>query len=93
MTRTFKNLETHYKVRIQVLLFQIQSWDNEKFYIDVDGRRYAEINSWTLDNPFHWCGNNPSWKSRSEFLDIVIPHTGPEMTIVFSSNLDEDAIN
>ncbi len=91
--KTFSNLPTHYRINIRVTVWMIQSWDREKFFVQVDGKNVADYTSWTLDNPFHWCGNNGGWRSKTEYVDISVPHTGSSVTISFTSNLDEDPIN
>lgn len=39
------------------------------------------------------CGTVADWKSKAEWVDIVVPHNGDSVKIEFYSSLDEDPIN
>ncbi len=93
MTKTYKNLPSHYRLSIKAQLFQISSWDNESFFVLVDGVRVATYQTNLNNHPVYWCGTEYGWRSRSVQIDIEAAHISDSAEITFTSNLDEDAAN
>lgn len=65
------------------------SWDNEHFFVEVDGKRVASYRNHLSENAFHWCGGNSGWKSTAQWVDFTVYHTSSKASITFSSTLDE----
>ncbi|CAD8120114.1 unnamed protein product [Paramecium sonneborni] len=89
ITKKFQ-IPPHTRLRLQVLLYKIDSWDDEKFIIEVDD---AQIwtHSWFVDTDSYYCGQ--MWADSKIFVDVIFQHTNQEATIKFTTTLNQDAVD
>ncbi|CAD8107342.1 unnamed protein product [Paramecium primaurelia] len=89
ITKTFK-IPPHTRLRLQVLVYKIDSWDNEKLIIEVDD---AQIwtHVWSVDTDSNYCGQ--FWTDSKVYIDLIFEHTNEEARIKFSSTLNQDSID
>lgn len=80
-------MPAHYKIKIIVDVYYVDSWDNETMYIKVDG---ATKVSQASGNAFNICGHPsiPEWVDRIRTHVIEMNHASSFFDISFSSSLD-----
>ncbi|CAK58868.1 unnamed protein product (macronuclear) [Paramecium tetraurelia] len=86
----FLQLPPHYEVQIKMRFWKIDTWDNEYFYIFIDGiqafsQQYTSILSTSL------CGN--IWGEEILSITMSIPHVYQSILILMTSSLDEPTSN
>ncbi|CAD8105868.1 unnamed protein product [Paramecium primaurelia] len=84
-------LPPHYKLKINVQLWKIDSWDNEIMFVLVDGFIWQA--KWHYSEGANLCGAANDWKEAFYNIEFEVPHNSPTVSIVLTSNLDEDALN
>ena len=74
--------------------FRINSWDNEKMQIYVDGHLWEARWGYT-DGGSQLCGTSQNAKFIEKVYEVefLIPHNTPTVTIIMTSTLDEEANN
>ncbi|CAD8106299.1 unnamed protein product [Paramecium sonneborni] len=89
--RKIIKLVPHYKLRLNVLWAKIDSWDNEKGLILIDGK---EVWSQSFNNNDGYgiklCGNSEAkYLTLFKRIDLTVNHTGDQVQIDFLSTLDQ----
>ncbi|CAD8096037.1 unnamed protein product [Paramecium sonneborni] len=81
-------IPNHKRLRLQIVLYKIDSWDNEKIFILVDN---VEIWStvWNHANEANFCGQD--WTDQKQYVDIIFDHTKLDTLIEISSTLNQNA--
>lgn len=72
-------------------LWKIDSWDNEIMFVLVDGFIWQA--KWHYSEGANLCGAANDWKEAFYNIEFEVPHNSPTVSIVLTSNLDEDALN
>ena len=91
MTTTFYEVPPHTSVQISFKLALLDSWDQEHFYVIVDGvYRYDTYTAWQWHNAAsdRICATD-SWPDTFVDVSLNFAHTATAMTIVFTSSLDQ----
>lgn len=71
------------------LKIRIDTWDNENMYVLIDGFLWQA--KWGVNEGSDLCGNG---RKQAFFnVEIIAPHNNPTVSVVLTSNLDEDALN
>ncbi|CAD8200579.1 unnamed protein product [Paramecium octaurelia] len=89
ITKTFQ-IPPHKNLRLQVVIYKIDSWDNEKFTIEVDDAQIWTHN-WFVETNFNYCGQ--FWPDSKIYVDLIFEHTNEEANIKFSSTLNQEAFD
>lgn len=86
-------LPPHYLVRVQFNFYKIDSWDNEAFYIYLDGlASYRAVYQYTSGQQL--CGNqNANWNELILPIDITMEHNAATLVVVMQTTLNEAANN
>lgn len=79
------------EVIVCIKIIRIDSWDNESMYVLVDGHLWQA--KWNYSEGSNLCGAANDWKEAFYNIEIIVPHNNPTVSIVMTSNLDEDALN
>ncbi|KAL4487128.1 hypothetical protein ABPG72_001580 [Tetrahymena utriculariae] len=91
-TKKLINRDPHYKLTISFTVYLIDSWDNEEFYLKIDG---TKIFSQQYDyNTFkdQICGLS-EYKDKKDQVQKTISHNTPTVEVIISSALDETPYN
>lgn len=70
---------------------RIDSWDNEMMFVLVDGFLWSA--KWHYSEGANLCGAANDWKEAFYNIEFEVPHNSPTVSVVLTSNLDEDALN
>jgi hypothetical protein len=94
VTKIFKNLPPHDKLKVSAAFHMLDSWDGEYAYMKID-----DVKVWTKrgqhspDHGINICGgefNDPAFNIP---IDVTVPHKTPEAKITFGTTLDEEPCN
>ncbi|CAD8128067.1 unnamed protein product [Paramecium sonneborni] len=84
------SLPSHFKLKVSLQFWKIDSWDGELLYLFLDD--YVYIGTWG-NGGVQTCGNtNYYWREVQENLEFVFEHKQPTLSIIMTSTLNE-AIN
>lgn len=92
LSKVFFNLPPHSRILIKVSIWGIDSWDNERFSVMVDGTEVAGRNfqhqSGVIRN---LCGNPtyPQWLEGFESAQVEVAHSQFTVTVEFRTGLDQ----
>jgi len=87
------DLPPHYRIKIKVTYFKLDSWDGHEGYIAVEGERiwkrpFAVVETYKL------CGHGEySWKALFVGVDAEVAHNKGVVNLAISSDLDETPDN
>lgn len=89
----------HFAVRILFRFIKISSWDNESFYLNVEGNeiltRQFDFNSDILTGLL--CGNNSlegqNWLTAIRTINYTLNHTSPIVKIKIYTNLNDGPLD
>jgi len=85
------NIPDHKRVTISFTIFALDSWDNEFFIVTADGTEIVK-EKFLYNTGSKVCAN-AGWKDRTKFIRITIDHDEPNLTLRFTSNLNEASTN
>jgi len=94
VTKVFKNLPPHDKLKINAAFHMLDSWDGEYAYMKLD-----DVKVWTKrgqhspDKGINICGGDFNDPAFNIAIDVSVPHNKPEIKITFGSTLDEEPCN
>jgi hypothetical protein len=94
VTKIFKNLPPHDKLKINAAFHMLDSWDGEYAYMKID-----DVKVWTKrgqhspDKGINICGGDFNDPAFNIPIDVSVPHNKPEVKITFGSTLDEEPCN
>jgi hypothetical protein len=73
--------------------FRIDSWDNELFLLFVDNDSIFTVENYSVGRAICGAVGNAwgAWNEYNRIVSFVSKHTTKLVTIVLTSNLDEDA--
>lgn len=103
MTKTFRNLPAHTRVRIVATLHAIDRWAGETIYAKAsigadDAEEYIFTKSIDSSNPtgtakpFSICGDPDFGEPNfSNEMDVSLRHSGPDLLVTFGSTLSYEA--
>jgi hypothetical protein len=86
------SLSGHYRVKILVDVLFIDSWDNESFFMEVNGVKVI-TNTHSLNSATRAVCGSQSWKDKMKTFEYETAHTSSEIDISFFANLNEGATN
>lgn len=71
------NLDPHYEITVQFVLYKIDSWYNEQFLFYIDGQEaYSQF--FTISDGSQICGSGAnSWNEARELVSVTFPHNTP----------------
>jgi hypothetical protein len=82
----------HYKLKINVQLWKIQTWDNELMQVFVDG--FLWETKWAYAAGASICGaGKDNWHEKLYNVEILVPHNSPSALFILTSTLNEGADN
>ncbi|CAD8148390.1 unnamed protein product [Paramecium octaurelia] len=87
------SLLPHYKVKVTLEFWKIDSWDDEDFYIIVDGTLQSK--KYFPSQGIQLCGDywKNEWKEVVEPITIIMNHNSESLIIIITSNLNESPRN
>lgn len=94
VSKVFKNLPGHSKIRVNAAYHMLDSWDGEMAYMKVD-----DVIVWTKrgifdeKNGINICGGDHNDPAFNIAVEANLPHNASEVKISFGSSLDEDPCN
>jgi hypothetical protein len=94
VTKTFKNLPAHEKLKVNAAFHMLDAWEGETAYMKIDG-----VNIWTRKGQhspksgIDICGGDSNDPAFNIPIDVVIPHNQSEITLTFGSTLEKDPCN
>lgn len=83
-------LTPHYRLKVKLLMAKIDSWDNERGILKVDG-----VEAWSqafAHNQGYWnniCGQASDWRELLVRVEVEVAHTKSDVLIEFTSTLNE----
>jgi len=93
VSKTFTNLPPHSQIRVNAKYMFIDSWDGETGFMKLDNNivwsenyNHAEGNS---THGINICGNETPERKFGRSVDVTVPHTQNDVTIVFGATTDE----
>lgn len=90
-TKTLTNMIPHYKARIKVRFYKIDSWAGQSCKITVDGTTFSinALTNWQASDDSFYYGNicSGSDSENTVFVSQEFTHKTNSMSIVFSSTL------
>ncbi|CAD8162475.1 unnamed protein product [Paramecium octaurelia] len=84
------SLPAHFKIRVSLEFWKIDSWDNEKLYIILDDSVTTAY--WYWDTGVVICGNPTQWTEWREvktIFSIEFEHNQPTLAVIITTKLDE----
>lgn len=91
MSRHYTHLPYHHRLRVQFLFYAIDTWEDETFTVEADGRVVYSLTLNCKNNRVYICGDDGARKSgtRVELIDVSFAHARPDLLLKLTSNLDE----
>jgi len=93
VSKTFTNLPAHSQIRVSAKYMFIDSWDGETGFMKLDNNIvWSENYNHAQGNPSHGiniCGNETPERKFGRSVDVTVPHTQTEITVVFGATTDE----
>lgn len=94
VTKTFKNLPTHEKLKLNAAFHMLDAWDGEYAYMKVDGVKvWTRKGQQSSKGGIDICGGDSSDPAFNIPIDVSIPHTSDEVTVSFGTTLEKDPCN
>lgn len=94
VTKVFKNLPEHSKLKINAAFHMIDSWDGEMAYMKVnDEIVWTKKGQFSPDKGLDICGGEHNDPAFNIPVDVTVPHDKSEIKITFGSTLDEEPCN
>ncbi|CAK59325.1 unnamed protein product (macronuclear) [Paramecium tetraurelia] len=84
------SLPAHFKVRVSLEFWKIDSWDEEILYIILDNNVTTDHWYWSTGDMI--CGNVPywsEWKEVQKNFSIEFKHNQPTLAVIITTTLDE----
>jgi hypothetical protein len=94
--KTFSGLGEHKFVRLQARYHFLDSWEGEQAFAKIGDRTvWTEVNDVRGMHPkaLNACGGDHPDLKMSVPIDVVVPHTGSDISVSFGANLDEHPCN
>jgi hypothetical protein len=85
----YLELPPHYSVRVKFTMYKIDSWDNEQFLVYGDGLEVF-AKQFAITENSNICGVD-SWKDAMDYIDVTFPHNSPNLQILITTTLNQDA--
>ncbi|EDQ85436.1 uncharacterized protein MONBRDRAFT_34306 [Monosiga brevicollis MX1] len=91
LSRTTTQLPPHNLLRVVLTIIKADSFDNEAIFLEVDGVR-VHSETYSGDQGTAECGADETYSRELQIpIDITLPHTDAQVTLVVSSTLDSSA--
>ncbi len=94
VTKVFKNLPAHEKIKVNAAFHMLDSWDGEFAYMKIDDEKvWTKSGQHSKDKGINICGGDFNDPAFNIPIDVSVPHRNSEVKITFGSTLDEEPCN
>jgi hypothetical protein len=94
VTKVFKSLPPHEKLKVNAAFHMLDSWDGEYAYMKIEDEKvWTKRGQYSPDKGIDICGGDHNDPAFNIPINVSIPHTGNEVKISFGSTLDEEPCN
>jgi len=94
VTKVFKNLPPHDKLKVNAAYHMLDSWDGEYAYMKIDDEKvWTKRGQYSPDKGIDICGGDFNDPAFNIPVDVTVPHSQNEVKVTFGSTLDEEPCN
>ena len=94
VTKTFKNLPSHEKLKLNAALHMLDNWDGEYAYMKIDGVKvWTKKGQQSQNGGIDICGGESNDPAFNIPIDVSLPHSSNEVTVSFGTTLEKDPCN
>ncbi len=94
VSKVFKNLPKHEKLKVNAAYHMLDSWDGEFAYMKIDGEKvWYKQGVFNPEMGIDICGGDHNDPAFNIPVEVTVPHEKEEVVVTFGSTLDEEPCN